>query len=245
MKIFQSHLLFLWLILFSVSCSSGDKSIEGLWLMSHVSVGDQEMTPVAKWTRINDDGTYESGNGWLKSSHGTWTYNDSERTFLPSETNGLLDPYGAFEVSLLSGETTKEMIWSREEEGILVEVTLTPIDELPKAPADRIQGLWDLAEVQENNEIVTDQIDPENNRYIFIRWDRIYVERTSEGERQTGYWHMNGHSSEVTLLSHNSDESPQTWRVSFTDDQTLLMSGISDSNRNMKITFTRLDQFPS
>jgi len=33
MKIFQSHLLFLWLILFSVSCSSGDKSIEGLKIL--------------------------------------------------------------------------------------------------------------------------------------------------------------------------------------------------------------------
>src|SRR6056297_822698 len=240
-----SHLfLFLCVALVSFSCTPDEKSVEGLWLMSHVNVGDQEMTPVAKWTQINADGTYESGNGWLKSSEGTWRYSTSDQTFRPEETNGLVDPFGPFEVSFPSGEICDEMIWSRDEDGMTVKVTLKRIDELPKAPADEIQGLWVLAEVQENDEVVTKQYDPEDRQYIFIRWDRIYVERTAGGQRQTGYWHMNGHSPEVIFLSHDAETDPQSWRVQTEDAHTLQLTGISDSNRDRIMIFSRINSFP-
>ena len=37
-------------------------------------MGEMELTPIAKWTQINSDGSYESGNGWLKNSEGQWTF---------------------------------------------------------------------------------------------------------------------------------------------------------------------------
>lgn len=118
-------------------CNSTNNRIAGLWHITHVQAGDQEMMPVAKWTRISGDGTYESGNAWLKSSEGTWSFDDQNKTFLPEEMNGLVDPYGAFSASF-DGE---KMIWNRNEDGVRVIVSLARIEALPKAPADNVLGL--------------------------------------------------------------------------------------------------------
>ena len=229
---------------FLVSCQSSTlkSDITGLWLMSYVTVGEQNMTPVAKWTRINADGTYESGNGWLKNSEGSWSFNENEQTFSPKEKNGLEDIYGAFKVSM--DEASDEMTWTREEDGMRVQVTLTRIDEIPQSPADAVRGLWDLESVHQNDEDITGTFDPDNQYYTFIRWDRIYVMRNTEGDRQSGYWHMNGHAPEITLLPHATGAAPESWRIEFTGDNELRMYGISDSNRDRLMTFSRMDSFP-
>ena len=68
--------------------------LTGLWLIENVQVGTEEMTRVARWTRIYADGNYESGNGWLKHSTGSWKFNSSKNTFLPTAKNGPIDPAG-------------------------------------------------------------------------------------------------------------------------------------------------------
>lgn len=223
-------------------CNSSNKNITGLWHITHVQAGDQEMTPVAKWTRISADGTFESGNGWLKSSEGTWLFNEADQTFNPTETNGLglVDPYGSFAVSV-DGE---EMTWRRDEEGTELVVSLARIEALPKAPADNVQGLWDLSDVQENGESMMNTFDPDNQHYMFIRWDRNFVERTTDGNRQTGYWHMNAHRPEITLMSHVQEIAPQSWMVEISGDNKLQMTGTSDSNREFVRVYSRLDRFP-
>lgn len=231
---------FIFLSSFISSIAQTEQSMQGLWLMEHVQVGDQEMTPVARWTRIHSDGTYESGNGWLKSSEGTWTFDKAENAFLPKETNGLTDPFGAFTVQLIENGMT----WTREEEGMEVVVTLKPIQKPPKAPADSVQGLWDLVEATEGEASIINEIDSEGAQYLFIRWDRIYVARNAEGERQTGYWHMDGHRPVMTLLSHQQGQEPKSWNVSFDQQNNLVMKGASDSNRNQTFTYTRIFEFP-
>ena len=47
-------------------------TIEGLWIVKSVRVGEQEMTPNAKWARFNSDLAQESGNGWFQHSYGIW-----------------------------------------------------------------------------------------------------------------------------------------------------------------------------
>lgn len=213
--------------------------ITGLWLIENVRVGDQQMTPVAKWTRIHEDGSFESGNGWLQNSAGTWTYDETAGTYAPEDPLGLEDPFGPFSVRF-EGET---MIWQREEEEMPVTITLTKINELPKAPADQVQGLWDLDAITQDETDITATYDPDNRNYLFFRWDRIYIARTPQGERATGYWHMNGHRPEVTLLPHSADIEPQSWRVE-ADDQELTLTGISDSNTGRTLVFKRISRFP-
>ncbi|MCO6479228.1 MAG: hypothetical protein J5I94_21515, partial [Phaeodactylibacter sp.] len=128
------------------------QDITGLWEITKVEVGDQAMTPVAKWTRIDADGTYQSGNGWLQNSAGTWIYDKESGEFLPTETLGLTDPFGAFKVSF----TDKGMAWTREEEGMEVIVHFDRIEELPMSTGDKLVGLWGLEKAMEGEKEVTD-----------------------------------------------------------------------------------------
>lgn len=213
--------------------------VVGFWEIEEVKVGSETMTPAARWTRINKDGTYQSGNGWLQHAEGSWTYDESKKTFLPQETSGVADEFGAFTVER-TGET---MTWQREEEGMTVRVTFKPIEALPKATADYLTGLWELKEVVRQEANITAAFDPDHQHYIFFRWDRIYVERTPAGERGTGYWHINGHRPEITLLSHRHGQAPESWKISATEDE-LRMTGISDANREMVRVYRRIHQFP-
>jgi len=226
-------------LLFILSTSLCAQPVVGFWEIKEVKVGTEVMTPVAKWTRIEAGGTYQSGNGWLQNSEGTWTYNEKQKAFLPKETNGLSDPFGAFQVSTNDGE----MVWEREEEGMTVSIVFQSIEELPKAPADWLSGLWQLHEVTRNQEVVTAAFDPDNRHYIFFQWDRIYVAQTPAGERATGYWHINSHRPEITLLPHREGAAPESWKIAAADTE-LRMTGISDTNKGTGRVYRRIHQFP-
>lgn len=233
-------LKFLIVIFFaSVSQISLAQSVVGFWEITNVKVGDQTMTPGAKWTRINKDGTYQSGNGWQQNSEGTWKFDSQSKTFLPNETNGIKEPYGAFLVSF----NGKNMMWQREEDGMLVTVSLKPIEKMPKSTADEIVGLWDLTDAIQDKQSIKEQFDPDEKFYIFIRWDKIYVKRTSEGDRETGYWFINAHQPELTFLSHNSNKKPESWKVTVSNSE-LILNGISDSNKRKVLRFQRINEFP-
>lgn len=233
-------LILFFLVLTPITLAIGQQNqMTGLWGVEKVSAGDQEMTPIAKWFRINEDGTFESGNGWMQNSEGIWEFDGQNYTYLPTTKNGLVDKFGAFYVQF----EDKKMLWQREEEGVNVKVTLSQLNELPKAPADLVQGLWDLEQILEHGNDITADFDPDNRFYLFIRWDRIYVQRSAEGERSTGYWHMNGHRPEMTLMSHQEGIQPETWSVK-ADASNLVLTGTSDLNQNIEMSFHRLHEFP-
>lgn len=215
------------------------QSLIGFWEVKKVMVGNKTMTPVAKWLKINEDNTFQSGNGWLQNGIGSWQYDSKTKVITPETKNGIEEGFGGFTVSF-EGE---KMIWKRQEEGMAVTVTHERILEMPQAPADQIVGLWDLIDVQESGKSVIDAIDPDNQQYLHIRWDRIYRERTAEGGRSSGYWHMHGHRAEVTLLSHQQGKPVESWTVSASDAK-LILEGISDTNRGKIMTFKRLAEFP-
>ncbi|MDX1587149.1 MAG: hypothetical protein R3222_10400 [Balneolaceae bacterium] len=232
--------MFLFFIIFALmGSSSAAQEVTGFWEITKVSMQGQSMTPLAKWTKINDDGSYQSGNGWLQNAAGTWTYDKVTQQFLPVETIGIRDDFGPFSVSFQHDT----MIWKRVEEGTEVTVQLQKIERLPMATADRMQGLWDLSALTENGDDITSIFDPDGLHYLFIRWDRIYQIRNPQGEDESGYWHINGHRPEVTLLSHTRGKEPQSWRVEVSDKK-LVLIGISDSNRERVMTYTRIYQFP-
>ena len=212
----------------------------GFWEITKVSVGDQEMTPVAKWTRINNDGTYQSGNGWLQNSVGTWDYDNKSRVFSPKETNGILESYGGFKVD----QEGNNMTWQREEDGMQVTVSLKRIEELPMSPADHAVGLWDLTSASKNGADIQSQIDPDDNYNIHMRWSRLFVERSTAG-KGSGYWFIHAHRPELTMMSHDSENKPiQSWMISFENDQ-MIWTGNSDSNRGQVLRYSRIFEFPN
>ena len=151
----------------------------GFWEVTKVSMGDMSVTPIAKWTKIHSDGTYESGNGWLQNDIGTWTYDKKTSVFTPSTTNGITDPAGGFTVN----QSGDEMTWQREEDGAIVTVSLKRIENVPAGPWDKVQGLWDLTTATRSGADILPDRDADGSYNIQIRWDRLFVERSSKGKQ--------------------------------------------------------------
>jgi hypothetical protein len=214
------------------------QSVTGFWEVTEVMVGKEVKTPVAKWTRINKDGSFQSGNGGIQNSEGTWSFNKKTKLFLPIETN-LKDPYGGFNVRL----SKNQMFWERSEDGEVVKVKLVRINKLPKSTADLLVGLWDLKEITKKGQSEKSSYDPDDKHYIFIRWDRIYVERTPDGNKASGYWHIDAHAPQLTFLSHKKNKPEERWQVEVNNTD-LKMVGLSDSNKGTEVLYIRIDEFP-
>lgn len=222
------------LMLVSFSTYAQPERMTGLWKVEKVTVGEENMTPVAKWFRINAEGTYQAGNGWLQNGNGFWNYDSSNNLYTASDPLDVADEFGGFTVSF----DGQKMMWERAEEGMSVIVTLRPIEKLPMSPSDYLEGIWDLVEITENETSILDDFDQENKHKLFIRWDRVYINFSSEGKRLTGYWHIHGHKPEITLLPHQEGKKPESWKIEVNEKE-LLMTGISDTNRKIQRKYVR------
>ena len=140
----MKNLLLLVFVVFLFSCNYKNKKelkIDGLWIVKKVKVGQEEMTPIAKWIKFNPDSTQTSGNGWLQHSFGSWSVHKNKLSM--KNTNGVDDESEPFKISLESSKMT----WTREEEGQNVEVFLEKIDKIPTSDGNKLMGLWKLNEV--------------------------------------------------------------------------------------------------
>jgi hypothetical protein len=191
--------------------------------------GGEERTTVARWMKIYPDSSYVSGNGCLQHESGTWSYNTEKAEFLAETQNGIKDPYGAFSVIIDSDK----MVWERMEEEEQVSVYLQRAGELPMAPQDRITGVWKLQEVLVNGEEQAGIGDTGDSRYLHFRWDRVYVEEVGGEVRKKGYWHMNAHRPELSMLSPSDTQASQIWKVRFYKDQLILTGQNADSGKKM------------
>lgn len=226
------------LVLLSFHTYAQKEDVIGFWGVEKVAVGEENMTPVAKWFRINTDGSYQAGNGWLQNGQGSWQYDAENNLYSPKVDLDVANEFGGFTVSFAYGK----MLWEREEEGMPVKVTLVPIETLPMSPADYLEGIWDLVEITENAQSILAAFDGEDKHKLFIRWDRVYINFSPEGKKLTGYWHIHGHRPEITLLPHQEGGTPESWKIEVNDKE-LLMSGISDSNRSIKRKYRRRNTF--
>lgn len=235
--VFQKLLYLLFIVLSIQPVAAQD--ITGLWEVKEVLVEDQIMTPVSRWFRFNSDNTFEAGNGWLQNGEGTWTFNSATNEFSAAEKNWLIDKAGPFTLSW-EGE---EMVWERTEENMPVAVRMVRIEEKPMAPADKLKGLWDLVSVEKDGKDITGEIDPDGAFNILIRWDKIFLKHSAEGERSMGYWFMNAHRPELELIPFADYTKSEKWHVSLKDSK-MMWTGNSDANRGVTRTFRRINEYP-
>lgn len=226
---------FLLAVLLFVSLVCSAQSPVGLWEVTRVTVGDKIVTPVGKWTRINADGTYQSGNGWQQNSEGNWSFDPKTAAYVPVEKNGIHDPYGGFRVIF---DQDSSMLWHRDEDGAPVEVTWAPVKLIPRAPADLVVGVWKIDSIG----TAATATAPVEMQIVFIRWDRIYVDWDRNNEKKYGYWFMNAHRPELTLMRLNGSEA-EVWRVDVNEGR-LTLTGMSDRNRASVRTFHKIDRLP-
>jgi hypothetical protein len=204
-----------------VSEKTGNISFEtpdliGLWKVDQVTVGNENVTPTAKWFLFEADGTMTSGNGRVQNSLGSWAYYEAQLIILQN-TPQQTDEFGAFQVAF-EGEN---MIWQRMEEGTKVVVTLSSTNEKPLAPWDEIVGRWKIKEQEINS--TNNDIPPSSNfeswDSISLMWDRVYRKFGEDNQQiESGIWHIGGHSNEVWLIN-NDGNTKDKWQLTFENNE--------------------------
>ena len=97
-------------LLFICFYSFGFGQIFGLWEVTQVKVGEESMTPTAKWFQLHPDQTYQTGNGGLQNDHGTFSMKDQQ--LLLTNKEGIVDEMGPFSYQFKDGQLSlnrKEM----------------------------------------------------------------------------------------------------------------------------------------
>ena len=122
-----------------------NSQVTGLWETTLVTIGQETLTPLAKWTDFKADGSYTSGNGWLTNSDGIWVFEATTNSLTLTVETGFSDEFGPFSVEMLSDSSMK---WTRIENGDEVTIFNRRIGEIPKHPASLAVGLWMVKEVQ-------------------------------------------------------------------------------------------------
>lgn len=232
-KLFKRYSYILFSIISFTSYGQNEKII-GFWEVTNVSIGHKTKTPVAKWIKINKDKSYQSGNGGLQHINGSWNYNLKDSIFNSVDSLGLKDEFGGFKVSFVD----KNMFWEREEDGMLVKVTLTPTSKLPMSPADYLEGVWSLTEIIKDKQPILNHPDYTNRSKILIRWDRVYVNFNTKGEKSYGFWHIHGHKPQLTFLPRYEGGIPEKWEIQVNKTR-LILVGISERNKGIQQQYLR------
>ncbi len=225
---------YIWIILSCLltSCTV-NKQLEGLWQIEKVKIGDEEMTPIAKWTRINSDNTQESGNGWNQHVIGNWEYDKASNKIELTNSNGIEDEYPGFTITEISGE---KMLWSRQEDGQTVDVYLMKIDKLPAAPFNELLGVWQL---QSNIETSAEN----STSYLFLRWDRILIDEKETEDRKYGIYKTHGHKNELQIIYYETPLRSVTWNYNFKEDGTLVLEK-EENGKSEKQEYKRINHIP-
>lgn len=221
----------LFVILFLSSCSSN--KIIGLWTVEKVQVGTEEMTPQARWVRFKKDNQQISGNGWQQHSIGSYDLDKSNQQLSMLNANGIVDTFDPFMIEI----NGSKMYWKRIEEGQEVTVTLSKIEQIPTAPSDQLLGLWRLEKAEENGKDITTTYDPQDKRYLFLRWDKIFISRNGPDGTKQGVFQVNAHQPEVEMIYNDDECTRKRWRFEVTHDRLIL------SDQETRLQYTRIDHF--
>ena len=232
----KKYFLGLLSIVFLLSCKHKPKStVEGLWHVTSVTAGENEMTPNARWVRFHADKTQQSGNGWLQHSIGTWNLDQTTNKLSIVNTNGLKDLADPFQIKL----DQNTMTWSREEEGQALTVHLKRIETLPTTHGDQLLGLWKLEKATGKGDYFSSS--ETSNASLYFGWDKRFMVQTGKS-RIRGMYNVHGHKSEVALIPHDEKRKRSFWNIQFAENTITLKLVNSDSL--VTRTFKRIHEFP-
>lgn len=225
-------------IVLFISCQKthdATHAIDGLWQVKSVKMGDQEMTPIARWMHFHKDSSQVSGNGWLQHSTGSWSFNQNKNSLTIRNTNGIEDRYEPFQVHFKD----QRMIWNRTEDNHPIEVILERIEKLPTSEANKLYGLWRFDSIFENGNEITEMQNPSKKGILFLRWDGTYELRNyPEGERY-GIFKTHAHRPQLDMVSYSKDPEYQFYEFQV-ENNTLFLTA---TNKDKQIKLTRIHQF--
>lgn len=222
------------IVFFSCEKENTKPAINGLWMVTKVKMGDEDMTPIARWMRFNADSTQTSGNGWLQHSEGTWNLNKNNQLTV-TNTNGLLDTAEPFNVKF----ENENMIWSRDEIGQPIEVTLERTNKIPTSEANKLYGLWKFDTIFESGKEISDSLNLSKKAMLFLRWDHTYELRNYPRGELYGIFKTHAHRHQIDMVSYSKIPKFQFYEFKFDGNNLLLNS----TNSNKQIKLTRIHQF--
>ena len=200
-----------------MSCKK-EPSLEGMWQVEKVSMGNQEMTPIARWMNFESNGSQTSGNGWLQHSYGTWSV-EGKKLFVKDD-NGINSNTDPFEIDIREDSMT----WTRTEEGQEVTVRLTRIDKIPASEGNQLIGLWKLLKSTDDGNDITVMVNPDGKSMLHLRWDNTYVRHNMPQGKKYGIYKIHGHKPEIQLVNYGSEPSFSFWSFSISDNKLTLTS---------------------
>jgi len=229
-----------------ISCQSEEStqnkteaaSIIGIWEVHKVLLGDEDFSPMGRWVQFNADSTQVSGNGWKRHSEGTWSQNDNTLNIV--NTNGFIDPYSNFEF-VLNGDS---MVWKRTEEDQQVTIQLQRVKDIPKTSADELLGLWDLDSAFSGITKLDSLYDPENMRYLFLRWNNRFRDQMNGSQALTGTYQLNEHTQTMLLVIQK--EVPELFEFNYSIDNNRLILNQTDveEHKALHLHYHRIHEFP-
>ncbi|ETN96627.1 hypothetical protein [Zhouia amylolytica] len=219
-----------------ISCQNESK-IEGQWVIKSATVGNEKMTPDARWVRFHSDFTQESGNGWLQHSFGTYNFDKDTGSLTIINTNGIHDSNEPFKVEI----DNKSMTLNRIQDGQMVEVILEQAQKLPMTHGDELFGLWKLNEAIGSGPYFKDPDRIIDSDYIFFRWDKRFV-ISSGTVNINGVYNVHGHKPEVELIPYGAHLQRNFWNMKINKDTITLQLLNTDST--VTRTFKRIHEFP-
>lgn len=201
--------------------------------MEKVIMGDQSMTPIARWMRFNTDSTQTSGNGWLQHSYGKWSLKDNQLKVIDS--NGITDTFQPFTIVLKDSTMT----WKRKEVGQQIEVSLKRINTLPVSGGNKLFGLWKLTKSIDKGNDIKAIVNPSNKSMLHLRWDNMYVQHNIPSGKQFGIYKIHAHKPEIQLVNYGNESKFSFWNFSIDNEKLILNS--TDNKSTME--FERIYKF--
>ncbi|TDQ27581.1 hypothetical protein [Tenacibaculum caenipelagi] len=231
MNIKISLLFIIFLLLSCNKIGEHKNSIVGLWLVEKVKIGNEEMTPNARWVNFKKDSTQTSGNGWFQHSFGAWKLKGSLLSI--ENKNGISDTAEPFNVEL-KDETMK---WSRIEDGENVVVLLKRINKIPTSKGNELLGLWKLKSNNFNDNGNINKVDDEST--LFLKWDNTYVQQNSSEKKEFGIYKIHGHKPELQMVNYG--ENPKFKFYNFSLKDNILTLKLRDGDDELR--YIRVHQF--
>lgn len=220
-----------------ISCKDNVKSkntITGLWKVNKVKIGDNLMTPVARWMQFNKDSTQISGNGWLKHSEGVYSLFSKNQLSIRN-SNGLLDESGPFSIEI----ENNKMTWHRIEEEQNVFVYLEKTSKRPASPGNQLIGLWKLQNISIANKDVTLNENPNNIQTLYLSWDNVFREHNLPNGKRVGVYKIHGHKPELQMVNYGKNPQFSFWKFSITKSILVLTS----TDKNIVKKYKRIYKF--
>jgi len=216
------------ILIFSLLLSLGAQAQKflGLWEIAKVEVGGQEMTPQSKWIEFDSLG-FKGGNGLLQNGAGLYDWDTVANTLSLNDTLGFKDLYEPFQV-FWQGDT---MIWRRVEDGAAVKVICLSAEVIPFRNCDAAVGVWVPSE------------ESDSLSYLFLRWDRVYIEQYKDGRRFSGVWQAHAHRPELIFLPWDRKVKPRSYRIESGLWEELILHSNDDSSEDRQV-FYRRRSFP-